>query len=161
MTAFRTLAATALAALLAVSFGSVPLQAQDRETPYWASLRYDEVRMRVGPSNEYKIDWVYRRKGMPVKVIRLREGWRLVQDPEGGQGWIASSQLTLNRGVLVTGEGLVDLRASPGSNTALRWRAEPGVVAKLIECGEGWCQIDVTGRTGWVPEDRIWGEGEP
>nr|WP_298928109.1 SH3 domain-containing protein [uncultured Erythrobacter sp.] len=161
MTGFRSLIALALAAFLTVSFAGAPVQAQDREVPYWASLRYDEVRMRVGPSSEYKIDWVYRRKGMPVKVIRLREGWRLVQDPEGGQGWIASSQLTLDRGVLVTGEGLIDLRAEPHSNSALRWRAQPGVVARLLECSAGWCEIDVTGRTGWVPADRIWGEGEP
>ena len=35
--------------------------------PYWASLRYGEVRMRVGPSEEYPVEWVYKRKGLPVK----------------------------------------------------------------------------------------------
>ncbi|MBV7260203.1 SH3 domain-containing protein [Erythrobacter crassostreae] len=161
MLAIRSFLLAALGALVLTAFASEQAQAQDRDVPYWTSLRYDEVRMRVGPSREYKIDWIYRRKGMPMKVIRLREGWRLVEDPEGEQGWVASSQLTLDRGVLVTGDGLVDLRAAPGVTSALRWRAEPGVVAKLIGCREDWCEISVTGRTGWVPVQRLWGTGEP
>ena len=50
---------------------AAPAAAQDREVPYWASLRVDEVNMRVGPSAEYKIAWVYRRQGLPVRVVRI------------------------------------------------------------------------------------------
>ena len=62
---------------------AAPASAQDREVPYWATLRATEVNMRVGPSEAYPIAWVYRRQGLPVKVLRVREGWRLVQDPDG------------------------------------------------------------------------------
>ncbi len=135
--------------------------AQDREVPYWATLRYDEVNMRVGPSGEYPIEWVYQRKGLPVKVIRLREGWRLVRDPEGDQGWIASSQLDPDRGAIVIGAGLADIRDRPEPGAGLKWRAEPGVVGKLLRCDEGWCELDMSGRQGWIREERLWGVGEP
>lgn len=161
MTAIRFFAVLALILLLGSVIALDPARAQDREVPYWASLRYDEVRMRVGPSREYKIDWIYRRKGMPIKVLRVREGWRLVEDPEGGKGWIARSQLNPDRGAIVIGEGLADLRAEPDPASALQWRAEPGVVGKLGDCEEGWCEIDVAGRKGWVVQDRLWGAGEP
>ncbi|MCK0128272.1 SH3 domain-containing protein [Erythrobacter sp. F6033] len=161
MDALRPILLAAIGAVLAVFTVTASAQAQNREVPYWASLRYDEVRMRVGPSQEYKIDWIYRRKGMPVKVVRTRDGWRLVEDPKGGRGWIASSQLVLTRGVLVTGDGLVDIRAEPDAGSMLRWKAEAGVVAKLLDCSANWCEIDASGRIGWVPADRIWGEGEP
>jgi SH3-like domain-containing protein len=36
--------------------------------PYWAALRAGEVNMRVGPSEDFPIEWVYRRQGLPVKV---------------------------------------------------------------------------------------------
>lgn len=134
-----------------------PLAAQDRTVPYWAALRYEQVNMRVGPSREYPVDWVYKRKGLPVKVLRVREGWRLVRDADGAQGWVAASQLTPDRGLMVVGEGLVDLRAEPSASSALRWRAEPGVVARYVTCREGWCQLDIAGRRGWVPADRLWG----
>ncbi|TRD12534.1 hypothetical protein FGU71_12110 [Erythrobacter insulae] len=161
MTAVRILSFLAFVVFIAAGITASPAHAQDRETPYWASLRYDEVRMRVGPSGEYKIEWLYRRKGLPVKVVRMREGWRLVQDPEGVQGWIAASQLTLDRGALIIGDGLVDMRALPDASSSLQWRAEPGVVGRLLGCREEWCELDVTGRRGWVPADRIWGAGEP
>lgn len=125
--------------------------------PYWASLRYDEVRMRVGPSEEYPVEWVYKRKGLPVKVVRVREGWRYVEDPEGDRGWIARSQLDPERGALITGKGLADLRAEPSPAAALRWRAEPGVIAALGPCREGWCEVDIAGRKGWIQQARLWG----
>lgn len=161
MQAFRISVVLYLAILIGLFGIGERAGAQNRETPYWASLRYDEVRMRVGPSQEYPIEWVYRRKGLPVKVVRVREGWRLVEDPEGERGWIARSQLDPARGALVIGKGLVDMRAAPDPASALRWRAEPGVVGKLLDCERKWCEIDVGGRTGWVPKARLWGAGEP
>ncbi|MBI1401771.1 MAG: hypothetical protein GC147_00975 [Porphyrobacter sp.] len=157
MMGFRLSAVLGLCLLLAVTIAAAPARAQDREVPYWASLRYDEVRMRVGPSEEYPIEWVYKRKGLPVKVVRVREGWRFVEDPEGTTGWIARSQLDPERGALVTGEGLADIRAEPNGASALRWRAEPGVVARLGKCSEGWCEVDIAGRKGWIEGARLWG----
>ncbi|MBD2841688.1 SH3 domain-containing protein [Erythrobacter rubeus] len=161
MIVFRLITLLSLTTVLSVLIPVCSASAQQREVPYWASLRYDEVRMRVGPSQEYPIDWVYKRRGLPVKVVRVRESWRLVEDPEGEQGWIARSQLTPERGFLVIGNGLVDLREAPDAASALQWRAEPGVVGKLLRCRENWCEIDVSGRTGWVVQDRLWGAGEP
>lgn len=135
--------------------------AQEREVPYWATLRAEEVNMRVGPSPNYPVEWVYRRSGLPMKVIRLHEGWRLVQDPEGSQGWIVARLLNPERGAIVTGEGLAEIRDEPDGSSSLLWRAEPGVVGKLGDCREGWCRIDIGGRRGWVRENRLWGAGEP
>lgn len=157
MTLFRFFAILALVTTGIVG-SIVPLRAQDRVLPYWASLRYEKVNMRVGPSNEYPISWVYVRKGLPVKVVRIREGWRLVEDSEGEQGWIAASQLDPARAALVIGKALADMRAQPNPAAALNWRAEPGVVGRLGACREGWCEVDVAGRKGWISAERLWGE---
>jgi SH3-like domain-containing protein len=157
MIGFRVFAVIGLCCALAFAMEGDPAHAQERAVPYWAALRYEQVNMRVGPSREYPVEWVYTRKGLPVKVVRVREGWRLVQDIAGDQGWVAASQLTPERGLLITGEGLVDLRAAPSASSALRWRAEPGVVARHLRCSEGWCEIDIDGRKGWVPAARLWG----
>ncbi len=145
--------------LAAVSADS--LSAQNRETPYWASLRVSEVNMRVGPSMDYRIDWVYRRQGLPVRVLRVMEGWRLVQDPDGTQGWVSQRMLSTTRGALVIGEGLAPLRERPDTSSPLRWNLEPGVVGKLGECQQGWCELDVEGRTGFIEASRLFGAGEP
>ncbi len=148
--------------LLIVGFGGgTAAFGQDREVPYWATIGAEEVNMRVGPSRDYPIDWVFKRKGLPIKVVRLREGWRLVQDPDGDQGWIVSSLLSPQRGVLVVGEGVVDILAMPSNGSQVLWRAEPGVVGRLNSCETDWCEIDIGGRIGWVEQNRLWGAGAP
>ncbi len=160
MSTLRFLAHIGLCAILLGTVLAEGARAQNREVPYWATLRFNEVNMRVGPSREYKIEWVYKRKGLPVKVVRVRDSWRLVQDHEGTQGWVAASQLDPQLGALIIGDGLADLRAEPGETSALRWRAQPGVVAELMRCRDTYCEIDVDGRNGWVSMDRLWGVGE-
>ncbi|MFB0611545.1 SH3 domain-containing protein [Aurantiacibacter poecillastricola] len=140
---------------------SVPATAQDRELPYWASISAEEVYMRVGAGAQFPIKWVYRRKGLPVRVVRLMPGWRYVEEPDGTMGWISSSLLSASRTAIVTGEGLADMRAEPSDAADLRWTVEPGVVGVLGDCSEGWCEFDVEGHIGWVEERRLWGPGEP
>ena len=149
--------------LLVAAFAtlSAPLAGQDRDVPYWATIDTEELYMRVGPSQEYKIEWVYRRDGLPLKVIRVVDGWRLVRDHEGAEGWVNSNLLSATRGAIVVGEGLAAMRESPTDNAKLKWNAEPGVVGRLGDCEAGWCEFDVAGREGWVRAERLWGAGEP
>lgn len=150
-------------ALLAAFFtlSPAPGHAQDREVPYWATLRADEVYMRVGPSVDFPVEWIYRRTGLPVKVVRLNEGWRLVEDPEGARGWIAARLLSPDRGAIVIGQGVAAMRAEPAGGSALRWRVEPGVVGRLGNCESGWCEFTVERRRGWVEQGRLWGADSP
>ncbi|ABC63435.1 SH3 domain-containing protein [Erythrobacter litoralis] len=135
--------------------------AQQREVPYWASINTTELNMRVGPSTEYRIQWVFKREGLPVKVLRLKDGWRYIEDPVGDQGWVAARMLSTERGGVVTGEGLAPMRAAPADNSSLKWNLEPGVVGTLGDCEAGWCVFSVEGREGYVPEARLWGAGTP
>ena len=149
------------AAASIASFFAAPSAAQDREVPYWARIGTSELNMRVGPSREYRIDWVYKREGLPVKVLRLREGWRLIEDPDGATGWVVARMLSADRGALVVGEGLAAMRADASDGAALKWNLEPGVVGALGECEAGWCAFAVGDRRGFVRADRLWGSGEP
>lgn len=157
MQGLRSIVTFAFALLLAAGALVAPLSAQDRVLPYWAALRFEKVNMRVGPSAEYPVIWVYLRKGFPVKVVRIREGWRLVEDHEGTQGWISASQLDPERGGMVIGTGLAEVRAGPDAASAIKWRAEPGVIARMRKCKAGWCEVDIAGRKGFMAAERLWG----
>ena len=147
-------------ALLALVLCSTSAAAQNREVPYWASLRAGEVNMRVGPSEDFPIEWVYHRQGLPVKVLRVMQGWRLVQDPDGARGWIIARLLTPERGAIVVGGKLAELREAGDADARVLWRAEPGVVGALGDCDAGWCRFAVGARKGWVRAERLWGAGE-
>lgn len=138
-----------------------PAAAQDVELPYWASISAEEANMRVGAGEQFPIEWVYRREGLPVKVVRLMQGWRYVEEPDGTMGWISASLLSRRRTAIVVGDGLAPMRDGPSASAELRWNLEPGVVGDLGDCEEGWCELDVERHVGWVEQSRIWGAGEP
>ena len=140
---------------------TTPAFADDAEVPYWASIRPTVVNMRVGPGEDYRINWVYRRPLLPMKVLRTMEGWRLVQDPDGARGWMLARFLSRDRGGYVRGKGLVEMREKGDEGARVLWRLEPGVVGKLDDCERNWCRFEVAGHAGFVRQDRIWGAGEP
>lgn len=153
---------TALLAILCLGLAACgSANAQQRETPYWATIDTSKLNMRVGPSTEYRIQWVFKRDGLPVKVLRLKDGWRYIEDPAGDQGWVAARMLSAQRGALVTGEGHAPMRTAPADNSSLKWNLEPGVVATLGDCEAGWCMVTIGGREGYVPASRLWGAGAP
>jgi SH3-like domain-containing protein len=147
----------ALAALLALA-GSV--SAAESETsqklPRFVSLRSDTVNLRVGPGENYPIEWVFTRKEMPVEIVREFEHWRMIRDWQGTEGWVHERMLTGKRAVVIKG-GIRTLHRLPEIASPAVARAEPGVVARLIECRAGWCRVDAADHTGWVQRGDLWG----
>ncbi len=152
---------TLLLAAALLPFGGGARAEEEIKVPYWASIRSDEVNLRVGPGEEYRIAWVYHRKLLPLKVLRTMEGWRLVQDPDGARGWMMARFLSRERGGFVQGKGPAIMRAEPDDSARLLWRVAPGVSGHLGDCASGWCRFDIGGRSGFMRQDRIWGAGEP
>jgi SH3-like domain-containing protein len=148
--------------LCSLGFGlAAPAAADNTAVPYWASIRSEEVNLRVGPGEDYRISWVYHRQHLPLKVLRLKDGWRLVQDSVGNQGWMMSRFLTRERGAVVSGTGLADMRDKGNAGARLLWRLQPGVVGLLGDCSNGWCGFSIGDRRGHVAQARLWGAGEP
>lgn len=156
----RTSLILLLAAIL-LPIGAAASAEEEIKVPYWASIRSDEVNLRVGPGEEYRISWVYHRKQLPLKVLRTMEGWRLVQDPDGARGWMMARFLTRERGGFVTKGAPAEMREEARGKGRLLWRLAPGVTGKLGDCAEEWCRFETGGHAGYVRQDRLWGAGEP
>ena len=58
--------------------------------PRFASLRSDEVNVRTGPGTRYPVDWVFKRKTMPVEIVAEYENWRKIRDWQGASGWVTN-----------------------------------------------------------------------
>ncbi|MDE2406160.1 MAG: hypothetical protein KGM17_15925 [Sphingomonadales bacterium] len=129
----------------------------EKDIPYWGSLRTDTANLRVGPGEDYRISWIYHRAHLPLKVLRAMEGWRLVEDPDGARGWVLAKFVSRERHGLVTGREPAEMREAPDGATRLLWRLAPGVLVKLDECADSWCRVELNGRTGFVREAALWG----
>lgn len=124
--------------------------------PYWASISAGQAKMRTGPGRQFPASWLYLRANLPVRVIATYTNWRKIEDPEGIQGWMQANLLSVDRTGLVKGETR-PMRERPKADAQIIWRAEPGVVGKLSECGRGWCKLDVRGRIGYIEAAHVWG----
>ena len=126
--------------------------------PRFVSLKSNEVNIRRGPGTEYPVLWQFRKRGLPVEIIAEYELWRQIRDHEGAQGWVHAGLLRGQRSVIVKhAPEALPLRASPDSNARMLALIQPGVVARLEECEQDWCEIDVDDYEGWVPRDLLWG----
>ena len=56
--------------------------------PRFVSLKGNKVNLRRGPSKNFKIDWVYKRKHLPLMIVSEFGHWRKVTDFESYSGWI-------------------------------------------------------------------------
>lgn len=123
--------------------------------PRYASLRYDTVNGRSGPSPDYPVRWTYERAGLPVVVIRESNEWRKIRDPMGDEVWVNASQLAEQRTAITTHTGAIHQQPQPGA--ALAARFNPGAVVSLGECGTVWCKVSAQGQRGWIVREHLWG----
>jgi len=151
--------AAALSALAAVALIPDPAVAADakKSVPYYASISASRARMRTGPARTYPANWLYQRQDLPIKVVAIFKEWRKVADPDGTEGWMQANLLSGTRTAIVHGAGPVELREKPAASGKLLWRAAPGVVGRLSQCGNGWCRFDVKGQAGFVAIGGLWG----
>lgn len=139
-----------------------PAQAQDLgpETnlpmPRFVSLKASESNVRRGPSLSHRIDWVFKRRHMPLQVIAEYGHWRRVIDREGQGGWVHYTMLSGSRTVIVD-QDMLALRARPDVNATENAVVEAGVIARLGECNPAWCRVTAGGYKGWAPKSVLWG----
>ena len=84
---------TVLAGLVAALLCGSGAQAEEERgsvtnlpLPRFVSLKSSEVNVRRGPSLTHRIDWVYKRRDLPVEVTAEYGHWRRVRDRDGAAG---------------------------------------------------------------------------
>lgn len=129
--------------------------------PRFVSLKSGRINVRRGPGDDYPIEWVFAKKGLPVEVTAESDQWRRIRDNEGDIGWVWHSMLDGRRTAIVqnkthTGEP-VALLTEPNPTAGIIAYAEPGVIAQIKACKAAWCELKASGYEGWVERSSIWG----
>jgi SH3-like domain-containing protein len=136
---------------------ALPAAAQDKTPPYWASIASGEAMMRTGPGKNYPGVWLYKRRDLPIRVVKLYPNWRLVEDPDGTRGWMLVTLLSDRRTAIVKPGEPRPIYTEASESSRLKYRAEPGVVGRIEHCKNGWCKFAVDKREGYIRTSDIWG----
>ena len=116
------------------------------------------MNLRAGPGTRYPIQWVYKRRELPVQIQREFEVWRLVQDPDGIKGWVHQATLTGRRSFIVTG-GDATLRRDARDGASAVAVLKPGVIGHIRSCAAAsdWCQVQEGDYRGYLKRGQFWG----
>ena len=128
--------------------------------PRFVSLKADRVNVRVGPTREHEVSWVYTNSGLPVEITAEYGNWRRIRDWEGSEGWVYHSLLSGRRTAIVIPkdkDDLVPVHNAPGAQSPVMAKLEAGVRGVLKECNGSWCQLAGKQFEGWVEQYRLWG----
>jgi SH3-like domain-containing protein len=158
---FVALAAVGLPVAAAPQAGDKSVSAQQRKgsglpLPRFASLRSDEVNVRTGPGSRYPVDWVFKRKSMPVEIVAEYENWRKIRDWQGASGWVYHSLLSGKRSFIVPAKP-ASLHKTPANSAEVVAKLEPEVTGEIRSCAGDWCRVKVSGVSGWIERTGMWG----
>jgi len=128
--------------------------------PRFVSLKSGKVRVRRGPSAQYKVAWVYHAKGLPVEITAEFEHWRRIRDAEGAEGWINRTLLSGWRTALVAPwekKGDFALHQRPDDHSSPVAMVKSGVIAQVSRCTGDWCKLKIGDYEGWLQQPLLWG----
>ena len=125
--------------------------------PFLAEVLKDSVNVRAGPNTNFeKVDKLNRQ--VVVVVLGRSWEWYKIQPLSTTKAYIRSDYLKLPEVgmiALVIGNK-VNVRASPGSDSAPLGQVKKGTLVKVLEEAQGWCRIaPVAGTVAWVEQDFL------
>jgi SH3-like domain-containing protein len=128
--------------------------------PRWLVLKFDEVNARSGPSEDNRVLWTYRTRGLPVQVVAETKEWRRICDPDGGLVWVKKGQVDGHRNVMRAKPRPLELRRAAKADGAVVAYLQARSLAEFGGCKAGWCKVKAGGVSGWAPAAELWGVAE-
>ena len=127
------------------------------ESINFLSLKNNEVNVRVGPSKEYPIKFIYKKKYLPLEVLDKSETWRKIKDFENNSGWIHISQLSKKKSAInINNNSLLYKKPTIYSKPIVK--LEIGRLVLIKKCKKKWCKITSGGYSGWIFKGSLWGK---
>ena len=123
---------------------------------YFRTLRNDKVNLRQGPSFEYPIKIIYKKKFLPILIQDSSDNFRKVRDHENNTGWIHISQLSKKKAAIVINDNEIMFKNSTIFSNPVAILKE-GRFVKIKKCRKSWCKVETNNYKGWIQKDSLWG----
>ena len=123
---------------------------------YFRTLRNDKVNLRQGPSLEYPIKIIYKKKFLPILVQDSSNNFRKVRDHENNSGWIHISQLSKKKAAITIEDNLILFSNSTIYSNPIAV-LKKGRLVKINKCKDNWCKVKTAKFKGWLQKNNLWG----
>ena len=135
----------------------LPSKSIAEEKTFFLSLKNNKVNLRQGPSFEYPVKLIYKKKYLPVIIIDKYETWRQIRDFENNSGWIHISQLSRRKsGINIKNNSVMYKKPTTFSKPLAK--LEAGRLLLTEKCKKKWCKIKTGNYSGWINKDALWGK---
>tara|TARA_Y100000741_G_scaffold268253_2_gene208535 strand:- start:317 stop:787 length:471 start_codon:yes stop_codon:yes gene_type:complete len=124
---------------------------------FFLSLKNNEVNLRQGPSLEYPIKLIYKKKYLPVIILDKSETWRKIRDFENNTGWIHVSQLSKKKSAINIKDNSV-IHKKPTIYSKPIVKLENGRLVLINKCKIKWCKVTSGNYSGWIIKSSLWGK---
>ena len=121
------------------------------------TLKNTKVNLRQGPSFEYPIKLIYKKKFLPVEILDKSEAWRKIKDFESNVGWIHISQLSKKKSAINIVNNSVFYKKSTIYSQPVA-KLKVGRLVLIKKCNLKWCKIYSGGFEGWIVKKSLWGK---
>ena len=118
------------------------------------SLKNNQVNLRKGPSFQYPVQFIYKKKYLPILIIDKSETWRKIKDFENNSGWIHISQLSKKKSAVNTMNNSI-IYKKPTIYSKPIAKLEVGRLVLIKKCKTKWCKITTGGYSGWVLKNSL------
>ena len=127
------------------------------EEIFFLTLKNNKVNLRQGPSFEYPVKLIYKKKFLPVIILDKSETWRKIKDFENNSGWIHVSQLSKKKSAInLYNNSLIYKKSTIFSKPIAK--LEKGRLMLIKKCKNEWCKIISGNYQGWVLKKNLWGK---
>ena len=121
------------------------------------SLKKNEVYLRQGPSFEYPIKLIYKKKYLPVIILDKSGPWRKIRDFQNNTGWIHTALLSKKKSALNIKKNSILYKKSTIYSKPIA-KLEIGRLVLIKKCNQIWCKISSGKFNGWISKSFLWGK---
>ena len=127
------------------------------EVEFFLSLKKNEVNLRQGPSLEYPIKLIYKKKYLPVIILDKSGPFRKIKDFENNTGWIHIALLSKKKSAINIKNNSI-LFKKPTIYSKPIAKLESGRLILIKKCNQKWCKISSGEFIGWINKSFLWGK---
>ena len=127
------------------------------EKKEFLTLKKNEVNLRQGPSFEYPIKLIYKKKYLPVIILDKSGPWRKIKDFQNNTGWIHTALLSKKKSALNIKKNSILYKKSTIYSKPIA-KLEIGRLVLIKKCNQIWCKISSGKFNGWISKSFLWGK---